>query len=234
MLPTITADKNVLAEFDKWCAEEKDRTAKGYSDGLAQSIDAWANALYTADGFSNSISYSSNWYASLGDVEILSRLIYGEATTTSNYTYEQAAVTWVLVNRKNSSSFPSTLRAVATQSGQFYAIVGTMSSTENARNPVKGNVWKRAIWLACAILSTSDTSDYMWLFGRPIGINNQVMFYSSSLAVFGTTSGILTINGNRVKDAAYANVGSVTTVIEAENNKSYSRNIYYNYYDYNG
>ena len=232
MLPVKKASEDVIAEFNKWCAEKKECPSKSNSNGLSQSIDAWANALYNASGFSDSISYSSNWYESLSDVEILSRLIYGEATTSSNYATEQNAVTWVLINRKNSSSFPGTLREVALQSGQFYAIVGTESSTRNARNPTMGSVWKHAIWLACAILTTSNESDYMWLFGKPIGINNQVMFYASSLAKFGKADGLMTINGNRVKDVAYAGIGEVTTIDEAEKNASSSRNVYYNYYDY--
>lgn len=208
-------------------------SVNSYSPALLNSINGWADSLYAASAFGNSISYTSNWYTSLSDVELLARLIYAEATMNSSYcNTEQIAVTWVLVNRKNSSQFPNTLRAVATQTSpvQFSSITGGSSATYNARNPVKNSVWKHAIWMSCAILSTSDTSDYMWLFGKPTGIDNQLFFYASSLANFGTSSGILTINNTKAKNAAYAGYGNLTTESAARLNSSSNRNIYYNYY----
>ena len=208
-------------------------SVNSYSPALLNTINGWADSLYASSGFGNSLSYSSGWYNSISDVELLARLIYAEATTNSTYcNTEQIAVTWVLVNRKNSSQFPDSLRDIATQTSpiQFSSITGSSSATSNARNPVKNSAWKHAIWMSCAILSTSDTSDYMWLFGKPTGIDNQLFFYASSIATFGTSSGILTINGVKAKNVAYAGYGNVTTTSTATSISSSYRNIYYNYY----
>lgn len=215
---------------------------------LMTQINAWADSLYASSingTFARSISYSNgNWYTSLGDVEILTRLIYAETTTNpSYYPDEHRAVAWILVNRVDDGRFGgSTFRAVATAYNQFETIVGysgnttseNITATKNAREPDLSTpdskaAWKDAIWLACTLLSVPSTSDCSSIFSKPYAITNQLYFSGSKSVTFGTTnSGKLTISGNEVTNAAYAGFGVVTTKKQATDNASKNRNIYYN------
>ncbi len=215
---------------------------------LMTQINAWADSLYSLSingTFARSISYSNgNWYTSLGDVEILTRLIYAETTANpSYYPNEHRAVAWILVNRVDDGRFGgSTFRAVATAYDQFETIVGysgnttseNITATKNAREPDLSTsdskaAWKDAIWLACTLLSVSSTSDCSSIFSKPYGITNQLYFSGSKSVTFGTTnSGQLKISGNEVTNAAYAGFGVVTTLKQATDNASKNRNIYYN------
>ena len=229
MVGTVNINASATDDYD---IEINEDIQEEYSEALLNSINGWATTLWGISDFGSPKDYSSYWYANLSDVDILSRLIYAESTTANNYSVEQIAVTWILINRVNSNlGFGSTLRDVATQQGQFSSITGGYGATNNARNPVQSSdAWRHAVWMACAILSTSSTYDYMWLFGKPNYINNQLFFYASSLATFSTSSGILTINGVLATDAAYAGVTSVTTSSTGYAYASTTRNIYYNYY----
>lgn len=213
---------------------------------LMTEINAWADSLYTASingTFARAISYSSDWYSDLGDVEILTRLIYAETTTNSSYySNEHRAVAWVLINRVNDGRFGgSTFRSVATAYDQFETIRGysgntqsqNIERTKNAREPdlstsASKAAWKDAIWLACTLLSVSSPSDCSSIFNKPTGITNQLYFSGSNYVTFGTdSSGGLTISGSSVSNAAYAGYGVVTTESAAEANASTHRNIYY-------
>ncbi|WP_058300477.1 cell wall hydrolase [Gorillibacterium timonense] len=125
--------------------------------------------------FGKSISYSSGWYNSLSDVEVLTRLLYGENTVNVS---DQNAVAWVVINRKSNGSFGgSTYRGVATSSGAFEPITGGSSGTTNARVPDKSSArWSNAVWNACTLLSTSSASDYASLVSKPAGISSQLYF----------------------------------------------------------
>lgn len=215
---------------------------------LMTQINAWADSLYASSingTFARSIGYSNgNWYTSLGDVEILTRLIYAETTTASNYyVNEHRAVAWVLINRVNNGGFGgSTFRAVATAYDQFSTIVGyskntlseNIAATRNAREPDLSSsdskaAWKDAIWLACTLLSVPSTSDCSSIFNKPYAITNQLYFGGSKYVTFGTTTnGQLKISGSPVTNAAYAGLGYVTTQKAATDNASFNRNIYYN------
>ena len=142
-------------------------------------IVSWYGSLLNDPNFGKSISYSSSWYSNLQTVEILSRLIYAENTLS---VYDQSAIAWVLINRKNANlSYlgGGTFRGVATYSGQFSTITGSSASTSQARNPVTSqNSWYNAVYLACCLLSTSNSSDYLAVFSRPIGISTQKYFVS--------------------------------------------------------
>ena len=147
------------------------------SQSLIVTVSDWRTELMNTPSFGKSISFSSGWYNSLSDVEILSRLIYGENTM---FSIDQNAVGWVLVNRKkaNSTQFGGgTYRGVATKSGAFEPITGGSDGTANARTPNKSNPrWSNAVWIACSLLIANNDNDYMGLFYKPTGISSQLFF----------------------------------------------------------
>lgn len=79
-------------------------------DGIAGPATLKAMGIMTSSSSSNSSSYNSN-------LNLLARLIYGEARGES-YT-GQVAVGAVVMNRVRSSSFPNTISGVIYQSGAF-------------------------------------------------------------------------------------------------------------------
>lgn len=195
------------------------------ASGIGQSVDSWAYALLHNSSTYGQALTSSTWYNSVSDVELLARIIYTENETN---TVDQTAVAWVIINRRNyGNGFPSTYRGIVTQSGQFESLTSSRAKTAKSNTD---NGWCHATWLACALLSTTSTSDYMSLFGKPYGIDNQLFMYRSVDATFGLKDGYLTINGNRCKNAAYAGVRTVSNATEATKFKAEDRNIFYNYY----
>lgn len=144
---------------------------------LGRQVDLYANTLIASANFRRHISYSKGWFASLSEVEILARLIYGENTSVAE---DQRAITWVVLNRHRNKGYPSTLKGVATQSGQFATITGNSDNTKRAREPAQGAGWKTAIWYACAITTTTNHTDCRSLFGKPNGISNQLFFTAST------------------------------------------------------
>lgn len=139
--------------------------------------------------FGTPLSYSSSWYSGLSDVELLTRLLYGE--NTSN-TADQNAVAWVVINRKlaNSSTFGGgTFRGVATKSGAFEPITGASSGTANARTPNTSSLlWSNATWNACTMVTTSSTTDYNDFVSKPTGISTQLYFVGLSYFLSGSVS----------------------------------------------
>ncbi|MBQ7132064.1 MAG: cell wall hydrolase [Oscillospiraceae bacterium] len=170
------SNEELLLTYEDFVASDV-YAPKTRTNSLGQSVDAWANYLYNSAEFRRSISYSSGWYSSLSDIEILCRLIYAENTT---YADDQRAIAWVLVYRRMNSAFPDTLRGVATASGQFASITSTEANTQHSRNPEKTEGWRTAIWYACAISSSDSYSDYLSLFGKPNLYLNQMYFTSSN------------------------------------------------------
>lgn len=141
---------------------------------LIQQISNWSNSLINDPNFGRGISYSYGWYNNLSDVEILTRLLYGENTTNSA---DQNAVAWVIINRRNNGSFGSTYRSIAIAPSQFEPMTGNSDGTQNARMPNTGSPrWKNAVWSACTLLSTLSTTDYEELIFRPSGISTQLYF----------------------------------------------------------
>lgn len=85
-------------------------------DGIAGTETLSAMGITTSSSSSSSSTSSSN----SNDVNLLARLIYGEARGES-YT-GQVAVGAVVLNRVKSSSFPNTIAGVIYQSGAFDAV----------------------------------------------------------------------------------------------------------------
>lgn len=152
-------------------------TSVDYSNvsGIGQSVDAWANTLLSQSTYGQELS-SSTWYNNVSDVEVLARVIYAENTSDN---IDQIAITWIIINRKNSSAFPNTYKGVVTQgSGSQFASLNS-SNAKSYKNNSTNAGWRHATWLACAILTTSSESDYISLFGKPQGISNQLYFSGS-------------------------------------------------------
>ncbi|WP_042203378.1 RHS repeat protein [Paenibacillus camerounensis] len=169
------------------------------SQAMLTQISQWRTSLMQDSNFGKSISYSSNWYSGLSDVELLSRLIYAENTSNSA---DQNAVTWVLINRKlqNSSEFGGgTYRGVATKSGAFEPITGSSSGTTNARVPnTSSSLWSNAVWNACVLLTTSSTTDYADIITKPPGISNQLFFVGLSYFLTGVSQDVTPV-GSGIK-----------------------------------
>lgn len=96
-------------------------------DGIAGKNTLEAMGIFNSAGNSGSSSSSS----SSSDVNLLSRLVYGEARGEP---YEgQVAVAAVVLNRVKSSSFPNTISGVIYQSGAFNVVSdGQINLTPNS------------------------------------------------------------------------------------------------------
>ena len=67
---------------------------------------------------SDALVVAEQWEPSDKDVEILAKLIWGEARGISSTT-EKAAVAWCALNRVDSTAYPDTVEEVVTQRYQF-------------------------------------------------------------------------------------------------------------------
>ena len=199
--------------------------------------DEWATSLLDDSSYGTSISYTSGWYNDLSTVELLARCIYCEGGTS--YSNEGNAVAWVILNRVNNGSFPDTPRAVITASGQFASVTGGSYATDNARTPSTSTYrWRNATYLACLMLTTTDTSEWKSLAGDII--DGQLYFYSYTKAknnggspFSGSTSSSLYYNSSRITNVyvvGYGSVNSFSTLFANYSPNAYSRNIYYDYY----
>lgn len=126
--------------------------------------------LNSVPSYGAPIDLATEWYKELSDVEVLARLIYGE---NPNNRQDQKAVMWVLLNRYY-AGYESTLRGIATASGQFSSIC---DGSRDTRIPdTSSSAWKYATWLACAICTTTVESECILLVNKPEGITNQKSF----------------------------------------------------------
>lgn len=231
----IFIDNKPIQEITRNTVTYYDPTEPGRLYGQ---IENWCNSLLSSSDYGTPKSAVDGWYASLSDVEILARLIYGENTLN---VIDQKAVSWVLLNRLYAGMNGSSLRAIATQAYQFSTIYGTGSY--NARNPVTTSErWKSATWLACAI-STTTVSEYCEaLYGRPQGITNQRNFRALSSFVCSDLTGselYILFNGNRIKNVVvvgkiYLGYSEVVDAnrkaqLDAVSNKTY-HNVFFSYY----
>jgi len=241
IIPTFTM-QSISAKAAEIETPEDIIITEEYDASLLNAISNMADYYLNDSSFGASINYSTGWYSGLSTVEILARLIYAEApisNTSSVYMYEQRAISWVIINRRNAnlSYFGgSNLRNIITYSGQFESITGGSSGTWNARNPDKSQYsWGDAVWLACAMTMTSNVSDYVWLIPKPYGIDNQISFLASSriTAYDGSPYIQIQFDNGALKDAvevAYANIGYVASAYYANYYASTNRNIYFTYY----
>ena len=172
----------------------------------AATINQEAQQLLASSSYGKQISYSSKWYSSLSDKELLARLIYGECMKVS----DEPAVAWELVNRKaaNWSTFygkgkTNTLRNIVTKASQYAAITAGENETRSSRLPnVSSERWIQATWYACALYNAPSRSALSSLVYKPDGINKQCYHVAMSLCgkFTGTSSSTLKYNGSSIKD----------------------------------
>ena len=99
-------------------------------DGIAGTKTLQAMGIYNSSGNSSGSSNNSSSSTNSNDLNLLSRLVYGEARGEP-YTW-QVAVAAVVLNRVKHSSFPNTIAGVIYQKGAFDVVSdGQINLTPN-------------------------------------------------------------------------------------------------------
>ena len=141
-------------------------------DGIAGTKTLQAMGIYNSSG--NSSSGSSNNSSSStnsNDLNLLSRLVYGEARGEP-YT-GQVAVAAVVLNRVKSSSFPNTIAGVIYQSGAF-DVVGdgqiNLTPNETAKKAAQDalNGWDPTN--GAIYYFNPSTATNKWIWSRPMTV----------------------------------------------------------------
>lgn len=137
-------------------------------DGIAGKNTLNAMGIMTSSSSNSSSSSSSNNSANL---DLLARLIYGEARGES-YT-GQVAVAAVVLNRVKHSSFPNTISGVIYQSGAFDAVSdGQINLTPNstakkaAQDALNG--WDPSY--GAIYYFNPNTATNKWIWSRPMTV----------------------------------------------------------------
>ena len=135
-------------------------------DGIAGPATLKAMGIYNSSGTSSSGSSSNS-----SNVNLLARLIYGEARGES-YT-GQVAVGAVVMNRVKSSSFPNTISGVIYQSGAFDVVSdGQINLTPNstakkaAQDAING--WDPSY--GAIYYFNPATATNKWIWSRPMTV----------------------------------------------------------------
>jgi len=128
-------------------------------DGIAGTNTLNAMGIYT----SSNTSSSSSSYSS--DINLLARLIYGEARGEP-YT-GQVAVAAVVLNRVRSSKFPNTIAGVIYQSGAFDVVADgqiNMTPDSTAKNAAADamNGWDPTYGSIYYFNPNTATNDWIW------------------------------------------------------------------------
>ena len=133
-------------------------------DGIAGPATLRAMGIMTSSNSSSSTSNNSN-------VNLLARLIYGEARGDS-YT-GQVAVGAVVMNRVRSSSFPNTISGVIYQSGAFDAVrdgqinlTPNSTATKAAQDAING--WDPSY--GAIYYFNPATATNKWIWSRPMTV----------------------------------------------------------------
>lgn len=134
-------------------------------DGIAGKNTLEAMGIFNSSSSSNSSSSNSS------DLNLLARLIYGEARGES-YT-GQVAVGAVVLNRVKSSSFPNTISGVIYQSGAFDAVKdGQINLTPNATAKKAAqdalNGWDPSY--GAIYYFNPATATNKWIWSRPVTV----------------------------------------------------------------
>ena len=138
-------------------------------DGIAGTKTLQAMGIYNSTGNSSSNNSSSSTNSS--DLNLLSRLVYGEARGEP-YT-GQVAVAAVVLNRVKSSSFPNTIAGVIYQSGAFDVVSdGQINLTPNdtakkaAQDALNG--WDPSN--GAIYYFNPSTATNKWIWSRPMTV----------------------------------------------------------------
>ena len=132
-------------------------------DGIAGKQTLEAMGIFNSS--SNSSSNSSN--VSSSNLNLLSRVVYGEARGES-YT-GQVAVAAVVLNRVKSSSFPNTISGVVYQSGAFDC-VSDLTPNETAKKAAQDalNGWDPTY--GAIYYFNPATATNKWIWSRPMTV----------------------------------------------------------------
>ena len=134
-------------------------------DGIAGPATLKAMGIYTSSTSSTSSSSNSS------DVNLLARLIYGEARGEP-YT-GQVAVGAVVMNRVKSSSFPNTIAGVIYQSGAFDVVKDgqiNLTPDSNAKKAAQDamNGWDPSY--GAIYYFNPSTATNKWIWSRPMTV----------------------------------------------------------------
>ena len=134
-------------------------------DGIAGSATLKAMGIYNSSNLSSSSSSNSS------DLNLLARIIYGEARGEP-YT-GQVAVGAVVLNRVKSSSFPNTISGVVYQSGAFDAVRDgqinlTPDSTAKKAAQDALNGWDPTY--GAIYYFNPSTATNKWIWSRPMTV----------------------------------------------------------------
>lgn len=229
-----TDDHSVLVNTNPYLHMEDGIMPIDDSVVVDELVTLWANELLESSNYGCPITqYSSDWYSSLSDVEVVARAIYCEGGVS--YTNEENAVGRVILNRIHAADFPDTPAGVVKESGQFESITGSEQRTVNARNPETDSpLWKHSTYLACFLLSTTNKTHWNRVVGDPI--TDQLGFFSYSYAkgrtIFHDSGSKLMYYSKEIKNVyvvGYGSVKSFGTLFSNYSPTPWSRNIYYNY-----
>jgi N-acetylmuramoyl-L-alanine amidase len=130
-------------------------------DGIAGTKTLEAMGIYNSSSSSNSSSTSSN----SSDVNLLAKVIYGEARGEP-YT-GQVAVGAVVLNRVKSSSFPNSISGVVYQSGAFDAVSDgqiNLTPDSNAKKAAQDalNGWDPSYGAIYYFNPSTATNKWIW------------------------------------------------------------------------
>ena len=133
-------------------------------DGIAGSETLKAMGIYTSSSSSSSSNSSNN-------VNLLARLVYGEARGEP-YT-GQVAVAAVVLNRVKSSSFPNTIAGVIYQKGAFNVVddgqinlTPNSTATKAAQDALNG--WDPSY--GAIYYFNPNTATNKWIWSRPVTV----------------------------------------------------------------
>lgn len=138
-------------------------------DGIAGTKTLQAMGIYNSSGNSSSSNSSSSTNSS--DLNLLSRLVYGEARGEL-YT-GQVAVAAVVLNRVKSSSFPNTIAGVIYQSGAFDVVSDgqiNLTPNETAKKAAQDalNGWDPTN--GAIYYFNPSTATNKWIWSRPMTV----------------------------------------------------------------
>lgn len=197
-------------------------------DDLDLEVQNYAESLLADSEFNNAVPATSPWYKNISTIELLARVIYGENTLVTS---DQNAIAWVILNRLESSSFPSDIKSILIADGQFSTVSSPNSDVTGAQN-TQNTKWQSAVYLACLFHTTLNKSDWNSLGIPPVGMENQVYFTAwSNLNNFSCSNGVMYSGKYKVYNVYVVGYGNITTSSDISKvyntyNKSI-RNIYY-------
>lgn len=141
---------------------------------------SWAEGLRMTPSFGQPLAHSSNgaWATNLSEVEVLARVIFGEAVNSHP---QVRGVGWTIMTRTNHTNTRlyggPTIRGVLTNGAAFEALTGASANTRNAREPDRNS--QRWIWatdLAAKMVLAGNLATFETIALRPPGYTNQLYF----------------------------------------------------------